>query len=88
VAIRPRLVVNSNEAAAAAAAAGLGLTYIVSYQAAAYVEAGTLRRVLIGYAPPPIPIHVVHMPGRFLPRKVRLFIDHVTADLRAAFTSA
>jgi DNA-binding transcriptional LysR family regulator len=88
VAVRPRLVVNSNEAAAAAAAAGLGLTYIVSYQAAAHVTGGTLQRVLADYSPPPIPIHVVHVPGRFLPRKVRLFIDHVTADLRAAFTSA
>jgi DNA-binding transcriptional LysR family regulator len=85
VAVRPRLIVNGTEAAADAAAAGVGLTYLVSYQAAAHVAAGALVRVLTEFGRPPIPIHVVHSAGRFLPTKVRLFIDHVAADLRGSF---
>jgi DNA-binding transcriptional LysR family regulator len=85
VAVKPRFIVNTTEAAAQAAASGLGLTYIVSYQAEAHVKSGALQRVLADYEPPPIPIHVLHSGGRFVTTKVRLFIDQVVQDLRRAF---
>lgn len=85
VPVKPRLIVNTTEGAVAAAVAGLGLTCLVSYQVAAHVESGALRRVLAEYEAPPIPIQVVHSAGRFVPTKVRLFIDHMVQDLRTTF---
>ncbi|MBU6379439.1 MAG: LysR family transcriptional regulator [Gammaproteobacteria bacterium] len=88
VIVKPRLIVNTTDGAAEAAACGLGLTYLVSYQVEAYIRAGRLQRVLADYEPPPIPIHIVHPAGRYLPSKVRLFIDHLVAELRAKFASS
>jgi DNA-binding transcriptional LysR family regulator len=85
VAIAPRLVVNTAEAAIDAAEAGLGLTRLLSYQAAAPVRQGRLVRVLEEYEPPLLPIHVVHPAGRHLPAKVRLFVDRAVAALREGF---
>ncbi len=82
--IHPRLVVNTAESAADAAA-GLGLTYIVSYQAQTYVASGRLRRVLTNFAPELYPIHLIHPSGRFAPPKVRHFIEHVGGELRRKF---
>ena len=86
VAIRPRLVVNSGEAAIDAAVGGLGLTCVLSYQVTEALAAGTLRRVLTAFEPPAMPIHVVHPAGRHLPAKVRLFIDRAVEELRGKFT--
>ncbi|MBS0562719.1 MAG: LysR family transcriptional regulator, partial [Proteobacteria bacterium] len=82
VALKPRLIVNTTEAAADAAANGLGLACLVSYQAAAHLAAGRLVRVLAEFEPPPIPIHIVHPAGRHVPAKVRAFIDTAGAVLR------
>ena len=86
VAVRPRLVVNSGEAAIDAAVGGLGLTCVLSYQVTDALAAGTLRRVLTAFELPSMPIHVVHPAGRHLPAKVRLFIDRAVEELRAKFT--
>jgi len=85
VAVRPRLLVNSGEAAIDAAVAGLGLTAVLSYQVTEEVAAGRLRRVLAGFEPHPLPIHLVHPAGRHLPARVRLFIDRAVAELRTKF---
>jgi DNA-binding transcriptional LysR family regulator len=85
VPVKPRLVVNTTDGAAEAAAAGLGLTYLVSYQVEAYIRSGRLQRVLADFEPPPIPINIVHPAGRHLSPKVRLFIDHLVAELRTKF---
>lgn len=85
VAVKPRLVVNTPDAAADIAAAGLGLAFLVSYQVEAHVKAGRLCEVLSDYRTPPFPIHIVHPAGRFVPTKVRSFVDHVAAELRAKF---
>jgi DNA-binding transcriptional LysR family regulator len=85
VAIKPRLVVNRAEAAVDMAVAGLGLTRLLSYQAAEAVAAGRLVRVLAEYEPPPVPIHVVHPAGRHLPARVRLFVDGAVTALRERF---
>lgn len=82
VAVQPRLTVNSTDAAVEAAAAGLGLSFIVSYQAAPHVAAGRLVRVLRAHEPPPEPVHLVHPAGRHLPARVRLLLDHLAEGLR------
>lgn len=82
VPVQPRLVVNTTEAAVQAAVAGLGLSFIVSYQAAPHVAAGRLVRVLQAHEPPPEPVHLVHPAGRHLPVRVRLLLDHLAEGLR------
>jgi DNA-binding transcriptional LysR family regulator len=88
VPVKPRLVVNSIESAADAVAEGAGLTFLASYHAHAYVQAGRLRRVLAAWEPAPIPIHILQPAGRFPAVKVRLFVDHLAADLRRRFATA
>lgn len=85
VAVVPRLVVNTADAAADAAASGLGLTYLVSYQVEAHVRAGRLTEILRDHIAPDFPIHIVHPAGRFVPARVRAFIDHAAAELRQKF---
>lgn len=85
VTLRPRLVVNTNDAAADAAAAGLGLVMLVSYQADAHIREGRLVPVLTRFQMPSIPVHIIHPSGRHLPGKLRLFIDHLATELRARF---
>src|SRR5262249_36463424 len=75
VAVRPRLAVNTAEAAVDAAVAGLGVTRVMTYQAAAMEEAGRLTRILREHEPPAVPIQLVHPAGRHLPARVRLFVD-------------
>jgi DNA-binding transcriptional LysR family regulator len=85
VTVKPRLIVNSTEAAADAAAAGLGLAALISYQAAQHVAAGRLVELLSEYSVEQIPIHIVQPAGRFTPAKVRAFIDEIGAGLRRKF---
>ena len=87
VPVKPRLVVNSIESAADAVAEGAGLTFLASYHALAYVQAGRLRRVLAAWEPAPIPISIVQPAGRFPAAKVRLFVDHLAVDLRRRFAT-
>jgi len=88
VGIRPRLAVNTAEAAVDAAVAGLGVARVMTYQAAAMEEAGRLVRILRGHEPPSVPVQLVHPAGRHLPAKVRLFVDRAVAALRARFGDA
>ena len=62
--VRPRLSATSNDAAIHAALLDFGVTRLMSYQVAAYLAAGRLKRVLAAYEPPPLPIHVMHLEGR------------------------
>jgi len=85
VQVKPRLAVNTVQAALDAAVAGGGLIRVMSYQATPLEAAGRLRRVLVGYEPPPIPVQLVYPAGRHLPLKTRLFIDRAIAALRGSF---
>lgn len=85
IAIKPRLVVNTTEAAADAAAAGLGLAYLLSYQADQYIAAGSLVEVLPEYCVNHIPFNIIQPAGRFTPSKVRVFIDEIGSSLRQKF---
>ncbi|HUO53220.1 MAG TPA: LysR family transcriptional regulator [Rhodoblastus sp.] len=87
VRFRPRLTVNSVDAALDAAMAGLGIVRLFSYQVAEGVGQGRLVRILQEYEPPASPIHLVRPPGR-APRKVTLFVERAAAVLRAKFAGA
>ena len=83
-----RLSVNTAEAAIDAAVAGIGLTRVLSYQAAAGASAtGGCETVLADFQPPPAPVQLVHSGGRLLPRKMRAFLDLAAPRLRAAIAA-
>jgi DNA-binding transcriptional LysR family regulator len=88
VSVRPRLIVNTAEAAADAIASGAGVTFLASYLAQSYVDDGRLKRVLRSWTPSPIPIHIVQPTGRFPAARVRLFVEHLARDLRSRFSGA
>ena len=85
VAVRPRLVVNTTEAAAEVATSGLGIVRLVSYQAAPLIEDGRLVQLALGHDGPVIPIYLVQPAGPFTPAKVRLFVAEIGDALRRRF---
>lgn len=82
IAVRARLTVTTAEAAIDAAVAGLGITRLLSYQAAEAIRARKLQRVLRGFEPPELPVHLVHSEARLVPPKLRAFLDFAAPRLR------
>lgn len=83
VPVRPRLSVNTAEAAVDAAVAGLGITRVMSYQAKRAVDDGLLLPLLEEFEQPAAPVHLVHLPQGLLPLKLRVFLDFAAPRLRA-----
>jgi DNA-binding transcriptional LysR family regulator len=82
IALRPRLVVNTAQAGIDAAIAGLGMVRVLSYQIAQPLAAKKLRLVLEAFAPPPVPIHIVQLPG--VPNRLAsAFVDFAAERLQA-----
>jgi DNA-binding transcriptional LysR family regulator len=84
VGIRPRLSVNTAEAAIDAAIAGVGVTQVLCYQISHAVGAGLLRLVLRDFEPEPMPVSVVHGGQKMQPIKIRRFIEFCVPKLRNA----
>jgi DNA-binding transcriptional LysR family regulator len=78
VALAPRFVTNSADAAIGHAERGGGLAMLLSYQVADALRAGRLEVVLRSFEPPPAPIQIVYPSTRLLSAKVRAFIELVT----------
>lgn len=82
IALRPRLTVSTADAALAAAGFGLGLTRVLSYQAAEALRTGQLVRVLTEAEPPAVPVSLIYPGQGRLPMKTRAFIDFAVGRLR------
>lgn len=82
IAIHSRLVVNTAEAAIDAAIAGIGITRLLSYQAAEALRAGALALALEEFEPQPIPVNLIHAGQRLLPIKLRAFLDFAAPRLK------
>lgn len=82
VPVRSRLIVNTAESAVDAAIAGVGITRVLSYQAAHALRAGTLLRMLRRFEPAPMPVSLVHAGQGRLPLKLRAFIDFAAPRLK------
>jgi DNA-binding transcriptional LysR family regulator len=87
VPVRSRLSVNTAEAAVDAAVAGVGVTRVLSYQAARAVKAGLLQIVLAAFEPEPSPANLVHAAQGSLPLKMRGFLDFAAPRLRHALAA-
>ncbi|NEU98868.1 LysR family transcriptional regulator [Bradyrhizobium uaiense] len=81
--IRSRLSVNTAEAAIDAATAGVGVTRVLSYQAAQAIADGKLQVVLSSFEPAPVPVSIIYANQKMLPLKTRSFIDFAAPRLRA-----
>ena len=88
VPVRSRLSVTTAEAALDAAAQGVGLTRVLSYQAARAIAEGRLQTVLDGFEPEALSVSLIYAPQRTLPLKTRSFIDFAVPRLRAGFNQA
>jgi len=77
------LQTNSGEAIREAVAAGMGLSFAPDWLFEREVAAGSVVRVLPGWASPVAPIQLVSPPQRRASAKVRAFGDHLAAGLGA-----
>lgn len=85
VRVKPRLMVNTDEAAVSAAVDGEGIVRIFSYKIQHEVSAGSLVVLLPEDEPPPVPVHLVTSLDRMSLAKVRTFMDFAAVRLRADF---
>ncbi len=85
VRIRPRLMVNADEAAVSAAVDGEGIVRIFSYKIQQEIQEGSLVRLLPDDDPPPVPVQLVALEHRLTLTKVRTFMDFAGDRLRAGF---
>ncbi len=83
VPVRSRLVVSNTESALDAARAGLGLTVVFSYQVAELIRLGGVISVLQDFQPPPRPVNFIYSPNRFMPVKLRAFLDLAVPRFKA-----
>jgi DNA-binding transcriptional LysR family regulator len=82
VPIKPRLIVNTAEAAIDAAIAGVGITCVLSYQVEAALRAGRLKSLLRDIEPPPIPVSFLYPGFGRMPLKLRALLDYAAPRLR------
>jgi DNA-binding transcriptional LysR family regulator len=83
---RSRLRANSADVAIAAAVAGRGITRVLSYMVAPQLQSGELEIVLPEFAPPAVPVHVVHQEQGQTSGRVRAVVDHLADRLKTAPT--
>jgi LysR family transcriptional regulator, regulator for bpeEF and oprC len=79
VAPHPRFSVDDTNAYLAAGLAGLGILQAPAYMVQPSLRSGELVALLQDWATPPVPVHVIYRPNRFLGAKVRVFIDWTVA---------
>ena len=87
VRVHSRLIVNTAEAAIDAAKAGVGITRVLSYQAAAALADGSLKEILRGTGAADIPISILHREDRLAQTKVQAFVAFAGAALRKRIPS-
>jgi DNA-binding transcriptional LysR family regulator len=84
--VQPRLVVSNAEAACDAACAGIGITVAHAHHFHAALKCGSLTTLLDEFQPATLPVNLVYTADRFLPIKVRSFLDFATQRLKRALT--
>jgi DNA-binding transcriptional LysR family regulator len=85
VPVHARLVVGSAEAACDAACVGIGIAFSYAYHMQAALERGALTTLLDEFQPAPRPVSLVYTANRFLPIKVRAFLDFAAPRLKPVF---
>jgi DNA-binding transcriptional LysR family regulator len=83
VRVKPRLIVNTADAAIAAVEADLGITRVLSYQVIRQLSDGRLALVLDRHAPPEVPVSLVYPGDRAASRARRVFLDEAATYFRS-----
>ena len=83
VPVRTRLAVGNLESACDAARAGIGITMAFSYNVTDLIRSGELVPLLQDFQPSPRPVSFVYSPNRFMPVKLRAFLDFTLPRLKA-----
>jgi DNA-binding transcriptional LysR family regulator len=78
VPISGRIEVNSPMASLRAALSGLGVAGIPDFVARPHVESGELKMILDRYTPKDRGIYAIYPHRRYLPAKVRIFVDYLS----------
>ena len=81
VSMRPRLAVNTGQAAIEAAVAGVGILRALSYQVAPFVAARKLQIVLASFEKEAVPVNLVQLPG-LRTRAAEAFVELAAPRLR------
>jgi DNA-binding transcriptional LysR family regulator len=81
VRVRPKLLSTSAEGLRIAAVDGMGMTLLPSFVCGADLRRGELVSLFDRDTPGALVIHALYPDRRFLPARVRLFIDHLASSL-------
>lgn len=76
-----RFVTNNGDAAIDAALHGLGLVMVLGYQVERPLADGRLVRVLADFEPAPAPVHALYSSARFMPAKLKAFLELLSESL-------
>jgi DNA-binding transcriptional LysR family regulator len=87
VPVQARLTVGSAGAACDAACAGIGITMTFAYSFQKALESGALTTVLDEFQTAELPVNLVYTANRFLPIKVRAFLDFAAPRLKRALAA-
>ncbi|MCQ8277623.1 LysR family transcriptional regulator [Acetobacteraceae bacterium KSS8] len=82
--IHSRITFDTIDSAIDAGIAGIGLIRVLSYHVRPAIRSGLLREVLAEFAPPEMPVQIIHRHDELVPLKVRAFIDFVMPRLQTA----
>lgn len=74
VTLAPQLTVNCADAAVDAVERGAGIARLLSYQVAAGLAGGRLRKVLVGHEPAPMPVSLVYQASRRPSANIQAFV--------------
>jgi DNA-binding transcriptional LysR family regulator len=85
---RCRLNINTAESAIDSAIAGVGVTHVLSYQAARPIAEGKLQVVLQDFEPAPMTVSLMHAGQGLVPLKVRRFLEFAAPRLRRTLSEA
>lgn len=86
VTVQPYIRVNDAQSMLKFALGGLGIVKLHRYVVQKYLEAGDLHELFIAESKKEIPIYVAYLQRRFLPSKIRCFIDFFVAKMLSVKT--
>ncbi|WP_201551517.1 LysR family transcriptional regulator [Psychrobacter fjordensis] len=80
--ILPRLTVNDSDSAVNAAIKGMGITQQLHYQVKEAIDESDLNIILAEFEPDEIPIHLLHKTRKYLPQKMKSFLEFTSPKLK------
>jgi len=80
-AVRGRIQANNGLALVQAAAQGMGITLQPDFIAESFLQSGEVVEILQDFEAPPLGIYAVLPSNRYIPHRVNVLIEHLSAHL-------